>query len=65
MAMPEASIHENDGLPLREDEVGPTWELADVEPKSQTEGMCGASNEKLWARILPAYTPHYCGALCL
>ena len=59
MAMPEASVHENDCLVFREHEIRLSGEVPAMQAKPETTPMEGRSDRQLRFRVAPANARHH------
>lgn len=59
--MPEATVHEDDGMVLWEYEVGPSWYDAGMKPEAKAARVQSSPESKLWLRVLSAYAGHHPG----
>lgn len=62
VAVPEAAIHENNGIESREHQVGPPWEVRSVEPIAEAHRVKPPSYHHLRPRVLPANARHHSAA---
>lgn len=60
--MPEATVHEDDGMVLWEYEVGPSRYAAGMKPEAKAARVQSTPESKLWLRVLSAYSGHHPGA---
>jgi hypothetical protein len=58
MGVPEAAMDENGSLEFRENDIGRSGEVADVEPKAQAQTMEGLAEEQLGAGVLRTNACH-------
>ena len=59
MPMPEASMHEYDGMVAREDDVRFSWQLAGMKAKPETLAVECAAHQNFRSGITPAYAGHH------
>jgi len=64
VAVPEAAVDEDDGVPFPQDYVGGAGELADVQAVAESFVVEVVAHNLLGARILRADAGHVVGALC-
>ena len=58
MAVPEASVYEDDGPVLAEDEVGMTWQTWMIEPIAKATAEQELPDQQLWFGVLAPYRRH-------
>ena len=63
MAVPEATMHENDRAPAWQDDVGCPRQMARMQCKSQAAGVKVPAHGKLGERVLLAHLSHQGGTL--
>ena len=61
--MPEAAVHEDDGLVLWKDDVRGSGKVAGVKTEAQTRGVQVAADSDFGRGILPAHALHQGGSL--
>jgi hypothetical protein len=63
VAVPEAPVHEDDGFPLRKDDVGRAWEISAVQPKAKTARVQASPEQDFGCRIASRHGLHRVPAL--
>ena len=58
MAVPEASVYEDDGPVLAEDEVGMPGQTRMIEPVAKTTAEQELPDQQLWFGVLAPYCRH-------
>jgi hypothetical protein len=58
MPMPETSMHQNHSAINAKHQVGSSWQIFEVESKSETAGMKPSPQDQLWPRIPAADAAH-------
>jgi hypothetical protein len=59
MTVPETTVHEQDGLSLRKNKVGPAGKPSCMQSKPQPKTMSGFSDEDFGCRILSMNGSHH------
>lgn len=62
VAVPEAAIHENNGIESREHQIGPSRKVRSVEPIAKAHRVKPTPYHHLRPRVLPANTRHHSAA---
>ena len=65
MTVPEAAVHEDDGMVLWKHEVWPSWYAAGMKSEAKAARVQCAPEGKLWLGVLSAYSGHQPGTRLL
>jgi hypothetical protein len=58
MAMPKTAVYEDDGLPARKDDIGPSGQAATMEPKPKSLPVQHGPNSELGSGVATLDPPH-------
>lgn len=63
MTVPEASVHKNDRLMSRQNDIGPTWQLGLMKAEAEAESVQNRTNEQLRFRVAASDARHIPAAM--